>query len=274
MEPSRHHVGNYFVGVGAQKAGTTWLHDQLARHPEIGLPARKELHYFDSIGLTRSGQRFGRHFLAARNAIENDHKERLRQLIDMFEIYIAGDELYREYLEQSRQDGTKIVGEITPAYSTLSRRGFKSMDKILAPRVIFIMRDPFQRYWSMVRMMEPNDERAQARFDRIVRGQDNWDRGDYRATVKLLDSVFPPDRILYLFYEELFSEHSLRAVANFLGVHPEWDWDLSHKALVGRELTMPQPDDTMLRRFGLVYDFIRERFGNRVPDSWDDLRQH
>jgi hypothetical protein len=36
-----------FYGIGAQKAGTTWLYAMLSGHPEIHLPARKEVHYWD-----------------------------------------------------------------------------------------------------------------------------------------------------------------------------------------------------------------------------------
>src|SRR5262245_13183400 len=36
-----------FLGIGAQKAGTTWLYEQLRRHPDVWLPPEKELHYFD-----------------------------------------------------------------------------------------------------------------------------------------------------------------------------------------------------------------------------------
>lgn len=37
-----------FLGLGAQKSGTTWLHEMLKQHPDIYLPeARKELMYFD-----------------------------------------------------------------------------------------------------------------------------------------------------------------------------------------------------------------------------------
>ena len=36
-----------FIGIGAQKAGTTWLHRNLQAHPEIWMPTEKELHYFD-----------------------------------------------------------------------------------------------------------------------------------------------------------------------------------------------------------------------------------
>ena len=36
-----------FIGIGAQKAGTTWLDRNLRAHPQIWMPERKELHYFD-----------------------------------------------------------------------------------------------------------------------------------------------------------------------------------------------------------------------------------
>ncbi len=34
-----------FLGIGAQKSGTTWLHDKLWRHPQVWLPPIKELHH-------------------------------------------------------------------------------------------------------------------------------------------------------------------------------------------------------------------------------------
>ncbi|HMO09356.1 MAG TPA: hypothetical protein PKD10_17180, partial [Paracoccaceae bacterium] len=37
------------LGVGATKAGTTWLWDHLSRHPECHARAIKELHYFDTV---------------------------------------------------------------------------------------------------------------------------------------------------------------------------------------------------------------------------------
>ena len=36
-----------FLGIGAQKSGTTWLHANLSRHRSLFLPDEKELHYFD-----------------------------------------------------------------------------------------------------------------------------------------------------------------------------------------------------------------------------------
>src|SRR3954454_14322487 len=39
--------GPDFLCVGAQKAGTGWLYEQLRFHPDFWMPPVKELHYFD-----------------------------------------------------------------------------------------------------------------------------------------------------------------------------------------------------------------------------------
>ena len=36
-----------FLGIGAQKAGTTWIYQHLSRHPQICFPAGKEIHFWD-----------------------------------------------------------------------------------------------------------------------------------------------------------------------------------------------------------------------------------
>ncbi|MEL7546795.1 MAG: sulfotransferase domain-containing protein [Pseudomonadota bacterium] len=36
-----------FLIIGAQKSGTTWLYDVLEQHPDIFLPAAKELHFYN-----------------------------------------------------------------------------------------------------------------------------------------------------------------------------------------------------------------------------------
>lgn len=36
-----------FIGIGAQKAGTTWLFSMVAQHPDVVSGKRKELHYFN-----------------------------------------------------------------------------------------------------------------------------------------------------------------------------------------------------------------------------------
>ena len=57
-----------FMGIGAQKAATTWLAQNLRQHPDVWIPPRKELHYFDHSEANPSANhgawesRFGRLF--------------------------------------------------------------------------------------------------------------------------------------------------------------------------------------------------------------------
>ena len=46
--------GPDFLVVGAQRAGTTWLHRVLRQHPSLWLPPVKELHYFDRLETKRT----------------------------------------------------------------------------------------------------------------------------------------------------------------------------------------------------------------------------
>jgi hypothetical protein len=46
MQPVVPAVRPTYVGIGAQKCASTWLHSILAEHPDVGVPATKELDFF------------------------------------------------------------------------------------------------------------------------------------------------------------------------------------------------------------------------------------
>lgn len=41
-------------GIGAPKAGTSWLHRYLSGHPDCHFPAQKESHYFDRLARSKT----------------------------------------------------------------------------------------------------------------------------------------------------------------------------------------------------------------------------
>ena len=43
-----------FFCVGAQKSGTTWLHDYLSSHPEVADAPLKEMNFFSDLHPTRA----------------------------------------------------------------------------------------------------------------------------------------------------------------------------------------------------------------------------
>ena len=53
----------FILGVGAQKAGTTWLHRQFKKNATFNLGHRKEYHVFDAIDrLNDSSRKKGQFF--------------------------------------------------------------------------------------------------------------------------------------------------------------------------------------------------------------------
>src|SRR5215217_5638753 len=115
-----------FIGIGAQKAGTTWLHRNLQAHPQIWMPKEKELHYFDEKIKQRGG--FWSRLLGSRPA----DKRWRRQLGARFKWFKVSrqdiawdlryffkrpsDEWYASLFEQGKG---RVTGEATPDYSIL-----------------------------------------------------------------------------------------------------------------------------------------------------------
>ena len=59
-----------FLCIGAQKAGTTWLHAQLRSHPKVWLPPIKELHYFDH-KFVKGQKKWTRSFIKSRTEVRS-----------------------------------------------------------------------------------------------------------------------------------------------------------------------------------------------------------
>ena len=116
-----------FIGIGAQKAGTTWLHRNLRVHPQIFMP-RKEVHYFDRkiddrsnavsrlLGKRPSDEQWRRqikHWLGLHARTLS-----LRELLWDLNYYMRtyDDDWYASVFEPVQG---RVTGEITPAYSAL-----------------------------------------------------------------------------------------------------------------------------------------------------------
>ena len=146
-----------FLGIGAQKSATTWLNFMFESHPEIWVPPVKELQFFNDLLMdgafkwTSSHRKF--HAMnVLKYQINSDDPDwnRIRCA-----VHIAKDEIdidwYREIFNFAPED--TIKGEITPEYSLLPERHVKSIVEANPDlKVFLIMREPFERAKSAVRM--------------------------------------------------------------------------------------------------------------------------
>jgi len=171
-----------FVGVGAQKAGTTWWFHLIAAHPAVhhDPKQRPELHFWD---------RFS-------------HSWPKQADIDLYHQLFA------------RPAGMK-AGEKTPEY--MLDYWVPAMLRQAAPetRIIVLLRDPIERYKSAA---AHGWERGWVR-DRLTETS-IFDTGLYHDQVDRLRDVFKPDQLLILQYERCVREPQvqLSRTYEFLGL--------------------------------------------------------
>jgi hypothetical protein len=137
-----------FCCIGAQKAGTGWLYEQLRSHPDFWMPPLKELHYFDR--LWRSQRKAERISVARKGARDN----RDIRFLDAMESLSARSDIDLEsYAQLFASKGLLLSGDITPGYSLLQDEIIDRIARYFPIlKVIFLARDPVERAWSHLSM--------------------------------------------------------------------------------------------------------------------------
>lgn len=283
-------------GVGATKAGTSWLHRYLCDHPECALPNIKELHYFDRFNdkhRTKELVRLEtlRADLLAKTLMAGKFKaEKLNRRIDELESWIdvmQGETLdadaYKAFLLRDADVETRLVGDITPAYGLMDEPTLTRM-RDMAPdtRFIMLLRDPLDRLWSNLRMMagwrvkdgESVGDKANHLFDRLLKGEEEGvaKRSDYAGMLTRLQNVVPRSRIFVGFYESLFTQTCVDKICAFLGLSPragEFD-----RVIHASQPATLDPSRAKAVREMLIphYDYVQQLMGD-VPSRWHQNRE-
>ena len=274
----------FMVGVGAQKAGTTWLFDYLGRHPDVAMSPIKELHYFDQIFRPELCGMWERDF----NRQTSDHINLLaggktasisdlQYLIDRVRMNFDPS-CYLEYFDRLATHGRPVVGEITPSYCLLPDQGFVEMRKSIErggadPRIVFVMRDPVQRFWSQCRFSVgsgASQRSVDQAYEEALNDPNFVERTRYDWTIARILNAFSREEVLFLFYEDLFSRRSSERLCQFLQIKHVAP-AAGRRLHVSVEATLNESRRRQLRAmFEPVYDFVGKQFSGSVPAQWQD----
>ncbi|HEV8352586.1 MAG TPA: sulfotransferase [bacterium] len=196
-----------FLGIGAQRAGTTWLWKHLRGHPQIWTPRTKELHFFDRRVRRRRLPWIGRR-----------REAQVRYALNFVVGRLLG----------------KHVGEVTPAYAILPEDRVRIIAAWMPDvRVVYLVRDPVQRAWSQAAksyrkwaghpLVQAKEESLRVFF----RLPEVMERGNYLAALRTWRSHLPADQIFVCASEEMFARpvDTLRRIFVFLGVDPDISLD-------------------------------------------------
>lgn len=261
--------GTFLLGLGAQKAGTAWLHRYLESSPQCDPGFRKEYHVWDALDLP-SGR-------VARERIEKQGGDRAR--------FLADPDTYFDYFAGLLgRDGTRLTADITPSYAGLSVDRLAGIRAAFEQRgvravAVYLMRDPVERAWSAVRMDvrrsgNTDDGAVEARLRTMADDDQYGRRTRYDLAMASADRAFG-NAVFYGFYERLFDEGTLRDLCGFLGidfvepdlgrlvnVSPKEDGELAEETVRG-----------LVARFAPVYDAVAARFPEvDLPTLWPSMR--
>jgi hypothetical protein len=237
-------ASTFLLGVGAQKAGTSWLHQQLHQRDDAHFGFLKEYHIHDVLYVDAFAK-YGR----SRRWTLGPRSLKRR--------WLMGDTArYFNYFQTILQrPGIALTGDITPSYAALPASALRSIREQFEQRGIqvcpvFLMRDPIERLISKQRMKCRKSGRRDAATEGAAlrrlasqRPPSAELRGNYARTLTELDEAFGLSNCFIAFYETLFTPETYGALCRALRIpyrEPNWDEQVNRS-----RTTTTVPDDVL-----------------------------
>jgi len=218
-KPSTRGAEPDFLCIGAHKAGTTWLYQQLDSHPDFWMPPVKELHYFDQLSRVQ------------RAAHPRCRDERDRRFLERLKSVSAEPGIDLEnYGRLFEPKASLISGDISPNYSTLSEEVIRQVAGYFPNlKVIFLARDPVERFWSHVsmevhyRQIEPFDATDIKEVNRNLSRRGMLLRSYPSAVVARWKRYVDSEHFRVYFFDDLQNNPAelRRSILRFLGADPD-----------------------------------------------------
>ncbi len=215
-----------FLCIGAQRSGTTWLHANLQKHPEVWMPPIKEIHYFDKKEIfdslptfklssyKRKYRYYKKNWQVFSRAIKSKQRKNtldlktLRWLLNYY-FGLRSDQWYASLFEMGKG---KITGEITPEYGFLNGESVAQIHELMPNgKIIFLMRNPIQRAWSHLLKnlrdkKRPIESVSQAECIKHFNSNKSRTKSDYLRIINTWKSYFSDEQFFIAFFEEI-AEH-------------------------------------------------------------------
>ena len=158
-----------FIGIGAQKAGTSWVYTCWYEHPEVCAPV-KELHFFSRPRYRQGMEWYERHFVSCRP-------------------------------EQKR-------GEFSTSYLASLEAPARIKECYPDVRLIAILRNPVDRAYSQYRnaIKAGEIEPSESFSHYVATEQSCLAQGRYYAQISRYLSAFPREQVLILIYEDSYHD--------------------------------------------------------------------
>lgn len=233
-----------FIGIGAQKAATTWLFQCLKMHPDVYFPRGKEIHFWD-------------------------RRDQNNRPIEEYEDIFSS--------QQIDHIGGKL-GDITPAYMLISDDRIAEI-KQLAPdvRLILVARNPVERAISAVLQVLRGQgvdpiQCESKHIDSLLFSNYITECGLYGKHLQRWLRVFSTEQVHVMLNDDIGADPrgTMKQIARHVGVEPDV-YDMIDERLLRRRVSPTReklsiPDSTrmkLLQKYRLDIETLESLIGRR-----------
>lgn len=285
----------FLLCFGSQRGGTTWLDDQLRKHPDFHFPPRKELRFLDPIyvhDFDRIQKERVREFRrrlwnsSGGETIKPLAKNQARELRWNAKYALVAREDYNDdwYLSLFDEcDRQRVTGDFSPDYSLLPEEGVARLAALMPhARLVFSMRNPVDRTLSgssypLRHHQNLSEDEKKAFVENAARSELQKSFSDYKSILTRFEKHFPADAIKVIFHDDVANdpELALRQVCAHVGVDFE-DGEFgefstpinrSPKVQSGNSLR-----EDLQREYLPLLEWLSERYGSHATRWFEEAK--
>lgn len=228
-------IENLFLSIGAMKAGTTWLYEQLKHQPFIVSTPEKEIHYFEHVAGKSNPIPFNKRREKLVQLLTDKNAAFVTQNLDRIQWYLLygkqeniNDEWYKNLFGSHASNPQVYCADFSNLYSLLQHKGWQRVKQNCNNlKVIYTMRDPLSRVWSHYKfhMAFIGKEDAilsegEESFIKMLEKDWFWLHAEYTQVLENLERFLKEDEYRVFYFEDFRNDaqSSIDELMSFLNL--------------------------------------------------------
>ena len=201
-----------FFCIGPQRTGSTWLHTNLVKHPEILMHRDKETFFFSTLGRSELPRFRYKNLEAYLESFSDTFKEKILKN-------------YHAIRRCGRFYSPRLIGESTASYCVIDEEIIAEILQINPDlKAIILLRHPLERAWSHAKKDLVRDASGKARpkdFLAFCSSPDQLRRANYKAIIQRWSKFLKPGHLLVSPSDRIESDPAklLSDVLGFIGAN-------------------------------------------------------
>ncbi len=272
-----------FLGIGAMKAGTTWLYSLLESHPQLCFTPEKEIHFLSHHYSNRKPltQEHCQHRASARlSRINNLRPERQQMMRAWYEErYLQGTPTptwYNNLFEKPAR-ASQWNCDFSNLSALIPSTGWSDIRRDIADQIqaIYILRNPCERLWSQYKFSHKDDINLEK--DDLIKAFLGSDEANYHSrycqNIDAAREGLGSENVKILIFDDIKTnpEEFLESIENFLGIKKKYYLDHKnlHKKINQTEINTPPELFQILCRELTERELCGLSDRNiQIPDHW------